>query len=74
MQNEMRRQRFIDDGGSSSLSEVSVIATEYKPALKLLGYRNSGGLETQDSDDSCQRMSIGEQESEISDDDDIEDW
>ncbi|KAK6237308.1 hypothetical protein QUC31_002777 [Theobroma cacao] len=72
-QNEMLRQRFIVYGGSS-LSEVSSIATEYTPALKWLGYRTSGGLETRDSDnDSSQRMSIDEQESEISDDD-IEDW
>ena len=71
----MLRQRFIADSGSSSLSEVSVIATEYKPVLKWLGYRTSGGLETHESeDDSSQRMSIDEQESDISDDDDIEDW
>ncbi|XVF15946.1 hypothetical protein REPUB_Repub09cG0199700 [Reevesia pubescens] len=73
-QNEMLRQRFSADGGSSRLSEVSVIATEYLPVLKWLGYRSSGSLETQDSEgDSSQRMSIDEQESEISDDD-IEDW
>ncbi|XWS33885.1 hypothetical protein CRYUN_Cryun22dG0121300 [Craigia yunnanensis] len=74
-QNEMLRQRYIADGGSSSLSEVSVIATEYKPVLKWLGYRTSGGHETHDlEDESSQRMSIDEQESDISDSDDIEDW
>ncbi|XWS45568.1 hypothetical protein CRYUN_Cryun15aG0147800 [Craigia yunnanensis] len=50
-QNEMLRQRFIADSGSSSLSEVSVIATEYKPVLKWLGYRTSGGLEIPESED-----------------------
>ncbi|XP_022751475.1 cell cycle checkpoint protein RAD17-like isoform X3 [Durio zibethinus] len=74
-QNEMLRQRFMAGSGSSSLSEVSVIATEYIPVLKWLGYRTSSGLETHDSeDDSSQTMSmIDEQESKISDDD-IEDW
>ncbi|XVF59807.1 hypothetical protein PTKIN_Ptkin07bG0305500 [Pterospermum kingtungense] len=73
-QNEIPRQRHIHNGGSPSLSEVSVIATEYKPVLKWLGYRTPGGLETHDSEDeSSERMSLAEQESEISDDD-IEDW
>ncbi|XP_052875830.1 cell cycle checkpoint protein RAD17 isoform X3 [Gossypium arboreum] len=74
-QNEMLRQRFMEDGGSSSLSEVSVIATEYRPVLKWVGYRKARDVETHESEDeSVKRMSIDEEESEISDDDDIEDW
>ncbi|OMO55789.1 Checkpoint protein Rad17/Rad24 [Corchorus capsularis] len=73
-QNEMLRQRFITNGGSS-LSEASIIATEYTPASKWLSYRTSGGLESHDSeDDNSQNMSLDEHESEISDDDDIEEW
>lgn len=75
MQNEMLRQRFMEDGGSSSFSEVSVIATEYRPVLKWVGYRKAGDVETHGSEDeSLKGMSIDEEESEISDDDDIEDW
>ncbi|KAA3479601.1 cell cycle checkpoint protein RAD17 isoform X2 [Gossypium australe] len=74
-QNEMLRQRFMEDGGSSSFSEVSVIATEYRPVLKWVGYRKAGDVETHESEDeSVKRMSIDEEESKISDDDDIEDW
>ncbi|TYI60412.1 hypothetical protein E1A91_D10G102100v1 [Gossypium mustelinum] len=74
-QNEMLRQRFMEDGGSSSFSEVSVIATEYRPVLKWVGYRKAGDVETHGSEDeSLKGMSIDEEESEISDDDDIEDW
>ncbi|KAK8619114.1 hypothetical protein V6N13_133081 [Hibiscus sabdariffa] len=73
-QNEMLRERFTADVGWTSLSEVSVIATEYRPVLKWVGYRKAGDVETQESeDDSLQRMSMDE-ESEICEDDDIEDW
>ncbi|KAK8511503.1 hypothetical protein V6N12_038106 [Hibiscus sabdariffa] len=76
-QNEMLRERFTADVGWTSLSEVSVVATEYRPVLKWVGYRRTGDVETQESeDDSLQRMSMDE-ESEIcedDDDDDIEDW
>ncbi|KAE8705017.1 Cell cycle checkpoint protein RAD17 [Hibiscus syriacus] len=72
-QKEMLRQRFTVDGGLSSLSEVSVIATEYRPVLKWIGYRKAEDIKTHESDvDSLQRTSMDEK-SEISDDD-IEDW
>ncbi|KAE8674022.1 hypothetical protein F3Y22_tig00111769pilonHSYRG00273 [Hibiscus syriacus] len=49
-QKEMLRQKFTADGGSSSLSKVSVIATEYRPVLKWVGYRKAGDIETHESD------------------------
>ncbi|KAK3224354.1 hypothetical protein Dsin_011379 [Dipteronia sinensis] len=77
---ELVKNRVAYNG--SSLSDVSVIATELAPALKWLGYRSSGGLKSRDvsmqgnetEDDSLERMSLDEQECEISDDDEIEDW
>ncbi|GAV64837.1 Rad17 domain-containing protein [Cephalotus follicularis] len=72
---EMVKQRFIAYNGSS-FSDLSVIATEYKPAMRWLGYGSSGGLLMQDNkidDDDLERMSLDGQESEVSDDE-IEDW
>lgn len=76
----MVKKKFTDYNGLNS-SHVSVIATEYAPVLKWLGYRTSGGHEVHDvsmqgnstEDDSFDNMSLDEPETEISDDE-IEDW
>ncbi|PRQ47378.1 putative checkpoint protein Rad17/Rad24 [Rosa chinensis] len=63
---EMVNRRFGAYSGTCS-SDLTVIATEYSPVYKWLGFRAQGGLE-----DNVERMSLGDQESEI--DDDIEEW
>ncbi|GKV41431.1 hypothetical protein SLEP1_g48967 [Rubroshorea leprosula] len=78
-QKEMIRRRYYACN-ISSLPEASVMATEYSPVLKWLGYRAScpkthdllmQGTDTQD--ENYEKMGIDDQESEISDDE-IEDW
>ncbi|KAL5752461.1 hypothetical protein ACOSP7_022646 [Xanthoceras sorbifolium] len=78
--NELVKSRFVAYNGSS-LSDVSVIATELAPALKWLGYRASRRLQSRDvsmqghetEDDGLETMSFDDQKREISDDE-IEDW
>ncbi|CAK7334219.1 unnamed protein product [Dovyalis caffra] len=78
-QKEMVRQRFTAYSGSSS-SHLSDVATEYMPVLKWLGYRASGSEDNQapthrnETDDgSCDKMSLDDKESDLSDDE-IEEW
>lgn len=66
LQKEMVNRRFGAYSGMCS-SDLTVIATEYTPVFKWLGFRAQGGIE-----DNVERMSLGDQESEI--DDDIEEW
>ncbi|KAK9948386.1 hypothetical protein M0R45_003966 [Rubus argutus] len=63
---EMVNRRFGAYSGMCS-SDLTVIATEYTPVFKWLGFRAQGGIE-----DNVERMSLGDQESET--DDDIEEW
>ncbi|KAH7849225.1 hypothetical protein Vadar_014829 [Vaccinium darrowii] len=77
---EMVRQRCIVHDGMR-LSDLSVVATEFKPALKWLGFRESKGLESQNvsdkdlmlDDESADGTSFDDKGSETSDDE-IEDW
>lgn len=63
------------------LSDLSVVAAEFKPALKWLGFRESKGLESQNvsdkdlmlDDESADGTSFDDKGSETSDDE-IEDW
>ncbi|KAM7262893.1 hypothetical protein ACFE04_000576 [Oxalis oulophora] len=66
--NEMLNQRFASIH-ASSFSDLSVIATEYSPTLKWLGYRESENLE---ADPVSTNEIDGEQENEMYDDE-IED-
>lgn len=69
---ELVKQRYDACSGSSS-SSLSVIATEYRPVSKWLGYRESSASQSAGlEDDSFESMSLDDQESEISDDE-IED-
>ncbi|KAK4583920.1 hypothetical protein RGQ29_021870 [Quercus rubra] len=77
---EIVKRRFTGYSGQT-LSDLSVVTTEYTPMLKWLGYGTSGGLEThqdlmQDNktEDNFDKMSLdGQQEIETTDDE-IEDW
>ncbi|KAI4327760.1 hypothetical protein L6164_020185 [Bauhinia variegata] len=81
--NEMFRQRIADCKGFSS-SNLSVIVTEYMPTFKLLGNKASGCFKSPQVSvqnlgmkdvDSFDKMSLEDQASGTSDDDDdIEDW
>lgn len=80
-QKEMANQRYLAYS-TSSLSNSSIFATEYAPVLNWLGHRTSGNPESHhplvrgndpEEDETFDRMSI-DQESEVSDDDEIEDW
>lgn len=68
--------RFIAYDGQS-LSNLSVVATEFKPALKWLGFRDSKGHEAAKdnilNNDSCSQTSFDHNENETTDDE-IEDW
>lgn len=76
----MVRQRCIAYDGMS-LSDLSVVATEFKPALKWLGFRRSEGLESQNlsekdimlDDESVDGTSFDDKDDDTSDDE-IEDW
>ncbi|MCL7044051.1 hypothetical protein MKW94_004237 [Papaver nudicaule] len=74
---EMLRQR-IEASDSSSASDISIIATEYRPILKWLGYRTSEDhrktmvMEENNSDRNTISIDVnGENSSDI---DEIEDW
>ncbi|GMY12263.1 cell cycle checkpoint protein RAD17 isoform X1 [Fagus crenata] len=76
---EMVKRRFSGYSGLT-LSDLSVVTTEYTPVLKWLGCGTSGGLEThQDlmqynkTEKGFDNMSLDDQEIEITDDE-IEDW
>ncbi|XP_057965255.1 cell cycle checkpoint protein RAD17 isoform X2 [Malania oleifera] len=71
---EILRQRFASCNGLGS-ADATVIATEYTPALKWLGYRASEDSVAQDeeTEDDIDRMSLENREGKISDDE-IEDW
>jgi cell cycle checkpoint protein len=75
----MVKRRFSGYSGLT-LSDLSVVTTEYTPVLKWLGCGTSGGLEThQDlmqynkTEKGFDNMSLDDQEIEITDDE-IEDW
>ena len=79
LQKEIVRQRFIAYNGSSSCN-VSDVATEYMPVLKWLEHRATGFEDNQalvycnkTDDESCDRMSLDDKESDVSDDE-IEEW
>lgn len=66
-----------------NFSDLSVIATEWKPSLNWLGFRASEDLEATHhtsmngnvvEDDRDDPMSIDDQINETTDDDEIEDW
>ena len=75
----VRQRRIAYDG--LSLSDISVVATEFKPVLKWLGFRGSEGLEAYQvsamddvlDDDSFDGASLDHKGNETSDDE-IEDW
>ncbi|KAI8029397.1 Cell cycle checkpoint protein RAD17 [Camellia lanceoleosa] len=77
---DMVSQRCVAYDGLS-LSDLSVVATEFKPVLKWLGFRESEGREaqlgsTKDNmlnDDSFDDMSLDDEVNETTDDE-IEDW
>ncbi|XP_041016459.1 cell cycle checkpoint protein RAD17 [Juglans microcarpa x Juglans regia] len=77
--NEMAKRRF--DGCSGiNLSDMSIVATEYTPVFKWLGYGTTGGLETHQvsmqldiTEDYFDKMKLEDKESETTDDE-IEDW
>ncbi|KAK9285916.1 hypothetical protein L1049_025117 [Liquidambar formosana] len=77
---ELLRQRFCAYNGLSSFN-ASVIATEYTPVLKWLGYREPEDLEphqvmmrgNETENDNFDGMSLDDQEGKISEDE-IEDW
>ncbi|KAG2696471.1 hypothetical protein I3760_07G060800 [Carya illinoinensis] len=77
--NEMAKCRF--DGCSGiNLSDMSIVATEYTPVFKWLGYGTTGGLETHQvsmqsdiTEDYFDKMKLEDKESETTDDE-IEDW
>lgn len=81
-QNKMKlvNERQIAYDGRN-LSDLSVVATEFKPALKWLGFRETKGHESGHmpgkdkilDDDSCSQSSFDQSENE-STDDEIEDW
>ncbi|KAI8536978.1 hypothetical protein RHMOL_Rhmol10G0298900 [Rhododendron molle] len=76
---ETVRQRCIGYDGMS-LSDLSVVATEFKPALKWLGFRGSEGLESRNlsekdimlDDESVDGTSF--EDKDDTSDDEIEDW
>ncbi|XP_030974224.1 cell cycle checkpoint protein RAD17 isoform X2 [Quercus lobata] len=77
---EIVKRRFIGYSGLT-LSDLSVVTTEYTPMLKWLGYGTSGGLEThqdlmQDNktEDNFDKMSLDDQQEIETTDDEIEDW
>lgn len=75
----MAKRRF--DGHSGiNLSDMSIVATEYTPLFKWLGYGTTGGLETHHvsmhsdiTEDYFGKMKLEDKESETTDDE-IEDW
>lgn len=77
---ETVRQRCIGYDGMS-LSDLSVVATEFKPALKWLGFRGSEGLESRNlsekdimlDDESVDGTSFEDKHDDTSNDE-IEDW
>lgn len=66
MQKNLREQRNIGSEGSR-VADLSVMATEYSPVLKWLSYRAS-------PDAFAEREEETDEESEISEDDEIQDW
>lgn len=72
-QNKLKlvNERYIAYDGQS-LSDISVAATEFKPALKWLGFRDSAKDKTLDYD-SFSETSLDQNENETTDDE-IEDW
>ena len=76
----MARQRRVAYDGLS-LSDLSVVATEFKPVLKWLGFRESESLKAYQvsamdntlDDDSFNGANLGDKDTETSDDE-IEDW
>lgn len=75
----MVRHRFIASGGIS-LSNLSVVATEYTPVCKWLGNGTSEDLDTHqwlmqpnNEEDGFDKMRLDDKESETTDDE-IEDW
>ncbi|XP_057468909.1 LOW QUALITY PROTEIN: cell cycle checkpoint protein RAD17-like [Actinidia eriantha] len=77
---EMARQRHVAYDGLS-LSDLSVVATEFKPVLKWLGFRESESVEAYQvsamdntvDDDSFNGTNLDDKDNETSDDE-IEDW
>ncbi|KAM3757636.1 hypothetical protein ACB098_02G204500 [Castanea mollissima] len=77
---EIVKRRFVSYSGLT-LSDLSVVTTEYTPMLKWLGYGTSGGLEThqdlmQDNktEDNFDKMNLDDQQEIETTDDEIEDW
>lgn len=71
------RQKYIANTGPSS-SDVSVIATEYRPVLKWLGFRAetfgaSQASVNETAEDGFETMSLDNHHMESSDDE-IEEW
>lgn len=56
--------------GMWGASDLTVVATEYTPVLKWLGFRAGHGYKEEGD---TEKMSMDDEESEISDDD-IEEW
>ncbi|KAF5454590.1 hypothetical protein F2P56_024242 [Juglans regia] len=75
--NEMAKRRF--DGHSGiNLSDMSIVATEYTPVFKWLGYGTTGGMQQVSmqldiTEDYFDKMKLEDKESETTDDE-IEDW
>lgn len=67
LQYQIMRQR-IDADTSTRLSNHSVLATEFKPALRWLGHRVHNERKLAE-DEEYQGMSLGDK-----DDDEIEEW
>lgn len=69
LQKEMVKRRFGAYSGMCA-SDLTVIATEYTPVLKWLGFRAVQGYKEEDN---VETISFDGQETEISDDE-IEEW
>ncbi|KAM0970226.1 hypothetical protein ACFX13_018594 [Malus domestica] len=67
---EMVKRRLDAYNGMCGASDLTVIATEYTPVLKWLGFRAGQGYKEEGD---TEKMSMDDEESEISDDD-IEEW